>query len=373
MQKKKIAILGVKFWPSRGGTSRVVEDIISQLKDQYEFTMYAYEDPKGLDHMPDVNVVQFKPYPFSFIGVFFFFWRCTNHILRHGDYDLIHVHKTDAAFFINRLAKKFRVIATSHEAPYRRDKWNALAKSYFRWMERVFMRSHAKLTVISEPLSEYYLEVYKREVQYIPNGVDIFIEPDLEAADKVLAEHQVSGPFVFFAARRVMGTKGPQHMLRALKQVNYQGQIVIAGDTTELPAFTKELEALSEGLQVKFLGLVTSKTTLMGLICRAKTFIFPSETEGMSIMLLEVGAMGTPVIASDIPENTAVFNDQELLFFQNKNPQDLAEKFTWAEANSEQFAQMGTNMTARVKREYNRELIARQYFDLYEQESKVVV
>jgi len=365
MKKKKIAILGVKYFPSRGGTSRVVEDIIMQLHEQYHFTMYCYEDPQAEGHIPGVDVVQFKPYPFGVIGVFLFFLRCSLHMLRKGDYDIIHVHKTDAAFFINMLSRKFKVIATSHEAPYKRDKWSGFTKAYFRWMEKVFMRSKSKLTSISEPLSAYYKENFGREVSYIPNGVEPYLEVDWEAADAKLAEFGVDAPFVFFAARRVMATKGPQHMLKGLKKLGFKGHVVIAGDTEQLPTFTRELKELAKGLKVHFIGLITSKATLMAMIQRAKIFVFPSETEGMSIMLLEVASMGTPVLASDIPENTAVFDDSELLFFRNKDADDLAEKFDWAMDHWGEMEDRAAEAKKRVQNEYDRAIIAQEYDRLY--------
>lgn len=365
MEKKKIAILGVKYFPSRGGTSRVVEDIIIQLHDKYDFTMYCYEDPKAENHIPGVNVVQFKPYPLGVIGVFFFFLRCSLHMLRKGDYDIIHVHKTDAAFFINMLSKKFKVIATSHEAPYKRDKWSGFTKAYFKWMEKTFMKSKAKLTCISEPLSHYYEENFGRKVQYIPNGVEPDLDTDFEQADAKLAEYGVDGPFVFFAARRVMATKGPHHMLKALKKINFDGHVVIAGDIDQLPAFTRELKEMAKGMKVHFIGFVNGKAMLMAMIKRSKVFVFPSETEGMSIMLLEVASMGTPVIASDIPENTAVFDDKDLLFFKNKDADDLAEKFQWALQNWSEMEGKANEAQQRVTNEYDRAIIARHYEQLY--------
>ncbi|MEL6694634.1 MAG: glycosyltransferase family 4 protein [Bacteroidota bacterium] len=366
MNKKKIAILGIKFFPSQGGTSRVSEDLVTQLHERYEFTMYCYKHPKAENYIPGVKVVAFPKLPGGVIGVFLFYLRCTLHMLRTGDFDLVHVHKTDAAFFIPMLARKFKVVATSHEAPYKRDKWSGFTKRYFRWMENIFMKSDAHLTSISAPLSQYYLEKFGRNVQYIPNGVDIHMNPDFDAADRLLAQHQIDGPFIFFAARRVMATKGPHHMLKALKRIDYKGHIVIAGDTTELPAFTRELEELSKGLKVHFIGMIRNKDLLMAMVQRAERFIFPSETEGMSIMLLEVTNLGTPIIASDIPENTAVFDEQDMLFFRNKDVEDLAEKFLWAEANPEVMHQRALHAQQRVATEYNRELIAEQYAEMYD-------
>ncbi|MDX2286264.1 MAG: glycosyltransferase family 4 protein [Bacteroidia bacterium] len=369
MQKPKIAIIGEKFWPSRGGTSRIIEDTLVQLKDRYDFTMYCYTHPEAAGHIPEVKVVQFNPYPFGALGVFFFYLRCTLHALRQGHFDLIHVHKTDAAVFASMLARKYPVIATSHEAPYRRDKWSAIGKAYFRLMERTFMASKATLTCISRPLSEYYEQKYGRKVQYIPNGVQLTSKSDYhyEAADSLLAKHGVSGEFLFFAARRIMGTKGAHHLLKALNLAGYRGPVVIAGDMDQLPAYTRLLEDLSKTLDVKFVGFINNKETLLALVDRSKFFVFPSETEGMSIMLLEVASVGTPLICSDIPENTAVFDADEVLYFRNKDAEDLRDKLVYAFDNEAEMQLRADLAQRRVREEYDRELIVRHYVALYDQ------
>jgi glycosyltransferase involved in cell wall biosynthesis len=191
-------------------------------------------------------------------------------------------------------------------------------------------------------------------------------EYDYEAADRVLAEHNVEGEFVFFAARRIMGTKGAHHMLAALQKINYQGTVVIAGDLSQLPGYTKKIKELSKGLKVKFTGFLKGKPLLLALVDRCRYFIFPSETEGMSIMLLEVGSVGTPLICSDIPENTAVFDDHEVLYFRNKDADDLAEKLSWAFENEDKMNEKAGHAQRRVIEEYDRAVIAENYIRLYD-------
>jgi len=365
MHKPRIAILGIKYFPSRDGVSRVVENTIAQLTDEFEITVYCYTHPEAATHIPDVNVVTFPQMPFGALGVFWSFWQGVRHVLKHGEYDLVHVHKTDAAFFLPMLCRKFKVLATSHEAPYKRDKWSRLTKEYFRWMEKLFIQSPAKLTSISSPLSAYYEKTYGREVQYIPNSVEVQVCPDYEEADKRLCQSGIKGPFIFFAAHRIMATKGAHHLLKALSKANYQGNIVIAGDTEQLPQYTRHLLELARGLNVHFLGFIEKKEVLMALIKRSSLFVFPSETEGMSIMLLEVASMEVPIIASDIPENTAIFQDEDLLFFRNKDTDDLAEKFQWALRNPHAMHAKATQAHHRVSTEYNSQRIAEQYAGLY--------
>src|SRR5690606_17510297 len=255
---KKIAFYGIKYFPSRGGTSRVAENLILQLRDRYDITIYCYTNEDAENHIEGVKVRQFKPRAKGAIGAFIYFFMTALHLLFKGDYDLIHAHKTDCALFIPLLRLRHKVIATSHEAPYTRDKWNRFIKLYFHLMERIFIVAPNIATCISQPLTEYYIDRYQKNVVFIPNGINPLFPKDfnLEKAKSFLpVGASIEHPFVLFSARRLMGTKGCHTMLEALKLANYPGQIFIAGELEE-SKYLKQLKKLSVGLKVYFLGFV---------------------------------------------------------------------------------------------------------------------
>jgi len=162
-----------------------------------------------------------------------------------------------------------------------------------------------------------------------------------------------------------MGTKGLHTMLEAYKKINYQGQIFVAGELDNFPAYIRQVKILAEGLNVSFLGFVNPLPALLELVDKSEYFVFPSETEGMSIMLLEVASVGKPILASDIPENTQVFNNSEVLFFENKNVEDLTEKILWLNANKTEFNALGKNAKNKVTTHYTWNNITHDYIALY--------
>lgn len=127
-----------------------------------------------------------------------------------------------------------------------------------------------------------------------------------------------------------------------------------------------KVKTLAKNLPVKFLGYIDSRSNLMSLIEKAAYFIFPSETEGLSLMLLEAASTGTPIICSDIPENTQVFNDEEVLFFKNKDHHDLAQKIKWAMENPETMHIKALKAQAKALNEYSSEAIAGLYNEQYQ-------
>ncbi len=366
--KPRILIFGVKYYPSRGGTSRVVESLMQALQNEFDFTIYCYRNERAAGLIPGVKTIQFSEIPIKGFGVFWYYLRCCWHLYFSGeDYKLVHLHKIDAAWFLPLIQRKYAVVATSHALPHLNDKWSRFGKYYFRRAERVLMRSKAPVTVVASPLVEYYQKHYGRTVNFIPNGVQPAREIDPKVADPLLERYGVEGPYLFFAARRIIPLKGLHTLLEALRRIQFSGTLVVAGDTGQMPAYTAQVRKAAEAVSTRFIGYIDDRNLLNALIARADLFLFPSEREAMSVMLLEVGSVGTPIIASDIPQNTAVFSAKEVLFFTSKDADDLAGKILWALAHPQQMEEKGQFARRHVESTYAMDRVREAYADLYRQ------
>lgn len=365
MHNKKIAIFGIKYFPSKGGASRVVESLLWGLKDHYDITIYCFKHDKAYDNIPGVRVIQFSEIPIKGIGVFMYYLRCCLHLMVRGNYDLIHVHKTDAAFFLPLLERKFNVVTTSHALPYHNDKWNKFGKSYFRMAERIFMHSKGAVTSISKKQVKYYSETYNRTVNYIPNGINLEYTISQQKAELIIKKHNVTSNYILFAARRLIPLKGCHTLIEALKQIKFKGTLIVSADKDQLPSYTKQLIKKALNINVKFIGYVADRGTLNSLIQGADLFVFPSEIEGMSMMLLEVALIGTPLICSDIPQNKDVLSDDEVLYFKSKNINDLSEKLQWAFKNKDKMKALATKAMNKIEQEYKIDHIVQRYIELY--------
>ncbi len=365
MAKKSIVFYGIKYFPSKGGTSRVVESILWGLKDHFDITIYCYKNTLAAQYFPGVKTIQFSEIPIKGIGVFLYYLRCCFHLMVDRKYDLVHLHKTDAAFFLPVLERKFKVVATSHAIPYFDDKWSKIGKFYFRLAERVFMRSKGEVTSISKSQVAYYSNKYKRPVNFIPNGVDILKLDQTAKADEIMKRHNINSGYIFFAARRIIPLKGCHTLIKALNQINFNGTLIISGDQKQLPTYTQQLMQEALNLDVKFIGYVSDQKVLNTLIRGADFFVFPSEIEGMSMMLLEVAFNGTPLICSDIPQNKDVLSDDEVLYFESKNVDDLSKKILFAYDNYSEMQVKAMKAKNKIRNEYNIENIKEQYIQLY--------
>ncbi len=367
--KKRIVFYGIKTFPSQGGTDRVAENIAYQLRDTFDITIYCFKNEgKEVGRFDGIRVVEFKRRAKGAFGVFIYFLESALHLFFSQKLNLIHVHKTEATFFVPFFRIKYKVVSTSHEAQYKSDKWGWFAKVYFHLVERIFIKSSSACTTISKPLAEYYEKKYNRKVRFLPNGINPVDRNsfDLERMRSFIPEGaSIDKPFILFSARRLMSIKGCHTMLEALKAIGYDGQIFITGELHPSDPYLSRLRNLSEGLNVHFLGFVNPLSALLPLVDKSDFFVFPSETEGMSIMLLEVASLGKPIIASDIPENMQVFSNDEVLYFRSKDAHDLADKIKFALQNKEAMDGMGTKCQRKVYSEYQWDKIAMKYAELY--------
>jgi sugar transferase (PEP-CTERM/EpsH1 system associated) len=115
------------------------------------------------------------------------------------------------------------------------------------------------------------------------------------------------GPALVVA--RLSPEKDIQTLLHAMRQVVDVLpwlRLVIAGDgpcREDLVRLTAELRLAA---QVRFLGEVRDVPALLG---RASLFVLPSQTEGISLTILEAMASGLPVVATKVGGNPEVVDD----------------------------------------------------------------
>jgi len=358
--KKKIAVIGLKGLPAFGGAATVGENIIEQLKDKYDFTVYSVSShtSEKTGNRNGYKQIVFKKIPFKKINTLYYYIISAFHILFSSKYDIIHLHHRDAAFIIPFLKLRTKkVVLTIHGFGTNdlSDKWNRY-KWFYDLQEKYFVKKADSITTMSlrdKNIIESKLNVH---VDYIPNGINL--QPQ--------REKNKSENYIMFAAGRIVSFKRCDVFLKALKLINYTGAVKIVGDIEQSIAYKEYLLKLSEGLNVEYTGLIYSKDKLFDLYSNANFFVFPSSTEAMSMVLLEVASMGTPIICSDIPGNTQVFDSNEVLFFKTDDVEDLASKIKFAITNHSVMDELSNSALKKLNTNYRWDIVAGLYSDTYE-------
>lgn len=360
--KPRIAVIGLKGLPAFGGAASVGENIIGQLKDKYDFTVLSVSShtSAGNTSVNGIRQVVFKKRGSGALNTFIYYWKSLFYVLFRR-FDLIQLHHAESGFITPFLRLKYKVIVTFHGIyNYKDPKFTGMQNWLFRFSEKLNVKFANTVVSVSNPDAAYIKEKYGRKIQYIPNGINIS-----ETALSII-EHKKPEDYILFAAGRIYDIKGLHLLLEAMKLSGDKTLIKIAGDINQIPSYKEKIETMLPGLNTEFVGLIKDKTVLMQLVVDAKLFVFPSLTEAMSMMLLEVVSMKTPVIASDIPSNKAVFAEDEMLFFKSNDSDDLKQKLEFAIRNPEIMLRNAHNAYNKLSENYTWAVISKQYDTLYQ-------
>lgn len=359
-RKPKIAVIGLKGLPAFGGTAAVGEQLIEQLKSQFDFTVLATSSHASADYQPEgYRQIVFSNRRKGGLNTFLYYWKCLFHCWFHR-YDLVHIHHAASGYITPLLRLKYKVVTTFHGIHISDDpKFSRRQNRFFRFSQRMHLKYANEVVSVSKPDQETICEKYGQAIHYIPNGITLQAhQPEMSAEN--------AAPYLFFAAGRIYEIKGLHLLLQAAHEINLQLPIRVAGDTAQVKAYAEKLGELQQGLPVSYLGLIRDKGELMRLVAEASLFIFPSLTEAMSMMLLEVVSMQTPVIASDIPANQAILQTDEVLFFKSGNAVDLAAKISYALEHPQEMKIRAAKAYATLQKDFTWDRISAQYAALYQ-------
>lgn len=181
----------------------------------------------------------------------------------------------------------------------------------------------------AEEIKKYY-GVSDKKVAWISNAVsDAFLRQDISPKKISFIKNKYSLPDEYIL---YVGTLQPRKnipvLLEAFAKIKYQlsAKLVIAGGRGH--NFDRRIDETVSRLGLKkdvfFPGFINEKDKA-AVMKGAQIFCFPSLYEGFGIPILEAMAVGTPVIASDIPPHREITGNC-LVFFDPKSPQDLAKK-----------------------------------------------
>ena len=367
----QIAVLGSKSLPAFAGADRVAENIVQHLPAAGGVRCHVYvvrtpAQPRAFDFAPNVRVIPIPALAGKHSKATTFFFLSALHCALALRPDLAHAH--DSAFgpfawILRILRPRMPILGTFHGNPYERAKWSRFAKAFLRFSEAAFVRGcHALTTVARAKVAEVQARV-KTPIEFIPNGVD----PDPAIPRTGLAEQHglVPGQYLLFAAGRMDPTKGLHHLLDAYDRVRPGlPLLVVGGFEGHDRDYSDQLLARCRATEhVVLIPRLLTQPELFELVAGAKLFVFPSEIEAMSMMLLEVVSCGVPVLASDIAENVEVVGADYPWLFRNADAAHLA-------AQLARFLESGPGpeiaaLRARCARDFNWTAIAARYLALY--------
>jgi glycosyltransferase involved in cell wall biosynthesis len=280
------------------------------------------------------------------------------------DVDVVHFHSigpSSMLWLVKLLKPNVPVIATFHCQDYYHQKWGILARLYLKLGEIIACKLADKTITVSKTLKDYAARTYRTSAEYIPNGVAI---PTERYGDRGIKYFGLKKDGYILALSRLVKHKGLQYLIEAYKNIKTDKKLVIVGGGAYTDKFVRELKEMAKGdKRIVFTG-AQSGSIVGELFANSYLFVQPSESEGLSIALLEAMSHGKTTVVSDIPENKEAIGYTGFTF-RSKCPADLMGKLNCLLRNPKIVREMGQLEKKRVKEEYNWEAIVDKIVKLY--------
>lgn len=358
MSKPKIAVIGLKGLPAHGGAATVGQKIIDELMHKVEFTLYATAANTNSHRYRGIRQIIIPKFGSGGFNTLMYYFLSALHALIFGKFDTVHLHHYSSGFIAPLLKLRFKVLSTFHGIPKTKDpKFGNATNAFLRKNLDWSVKFSERIISVSEPdlidLKRHYSSESDK-FKFIPNGMEMGQIPDIQPT-----------PHLVFAAGRIYDIKGLHLILEAMHRMESPPKLQVIGNLNHSETYKQQVLKLSEGLEVEYIGLIKEKEELFRLIKSGMCFIFPSLTEAMSMMLLEVASLKVPIIASDIPANKAVFNSEEVTFFQNGNANDLQAQLEAFRRNPKSFHSKVDKAFLKLTEKHDWKRIAESYYQLY--------
>jgi glycosyltransferase involved in cell wall biosynthesis len=353
--------------PEIGGPVTYVEGLVGQSKFKYKFKIVAFQSEGILKpargeakqvQNDGVRLVSTKGYFFvRQIRLISEIWRNLN------DVDLIYVLDPLTVGVAAALLGKFRrvpvVVRFAGDVGWEKvvsggslvvslEKYLGLINQFsifnfqrwLYWFQRWVLKSVQAVVVPGKYLKKLLVKYYGLEsgrVEVVRNAIDRNPEFGIQNS-RGLRMCSVKNKNQIVAVGRLVAWKNFDVLIKAFglllgriqnKEFRIQNEhmlkLVIVGDGPERGRLERLVKELKVENQVKFAGRM-DKEDAWRVIKESRVLVLPSSYEGMSHVLLESMALGTPVVASDIKANREMVKDGETgLLFSLGDEEGLAE------------------------------------------------
>ncbi|MBU4360945.1 glycosyltransferase family 4 protein [Patescibacteria group bacterium] len=377
----KIAFIGQKGIPvSQGGVERHVEELsIRMARKGHEVFVYTrphwvpkeYKKYEGVNliSLPSLNTKHLDAGTHTFISIFSAIFK--------QKVDIIHLQGVGPGWFAwlpKILSPKIKVVTTIHSADWEHGKWNNFAQMMLKFGAKLGCKFSDEAIAVGRSLQKHCLMNCKKDAIYIPNGVAIPEKNNSKTFGKnILNNFNLTPNQYILTVSRLVKHKGIHYLIEAFKNfktnLNKTDQarfanfkLVIVGSTAFTENYQKYLLKLTQNREdIIFAGIQTG-SNLDALFSNSYLYAQPSESEGLSIALLEAMSYGKSILVSNIEENIELItgNSQTGTIgfdFENKNIADLTKKLTILINDQDIVRQVGNKARNYVKLYYNWEEI----------------
>jgi glycosyltransferase involved in cell wall biosynthesis len=365
----KIAFIGQKGIPCRsGGVEKHVEQLAIRLA-QRGHDVFAYARKYYSENRPQsfqgVHLIYTPTIKTKHLDAITHTLTSTLHALFQG-YDIIHYHAIGPSFllFIPRLLLgRTKIVSTFHSLDWTNQKWGRFARLCLRFGAWMSVHVPHRTIAVSNLLRDFCQMQYRKEIEYIPNGVP---ETSECPPRQIARQFNLKKDSYILAVARLIPLKGLHTLIEAFRQIETDKKLVVVGGSAYTDFYVQKLQALAKQDPRVVLAGEQHGEIMKEFFSNAYAFCHPSETEGLSIAVLEAMSYGRGIVASQIPGNIEAAGDAAL-YFQPGHTAELKQKLEKVLADPRLVSTLGIRAKHRARELYNWDTIVENTEHLYQE------
>ncbi|MCF7799364.1 glycosyltransferase family 4 protein [Candidatus Woesearchaeota archaeon] len=323
---KKILIVANHFYPYIGGLEKFVLELAKGLAkkgNKVDVLTFQYKKLKNIEKKDQIQIIRMPCFEilgdaYSIPKIFNKKYKEIKKRILKEKYDVVF---TNTRFFTStyigyKLAKKMKskFIHIEHGnkfVTHSNPIVTACAWIFDQTLGRFVISRADKVVGISKKCAEFSKKLGAKEITVIHNS----IHTKEFRKTSTIKNKKTTITYV----GRLIYAKGVQQLIEAISESEYKLQIVGDGP------YKKNLEKLSKDLKVDaiFLGQ-KNQEEIINILSSTDIFVNPSYSEGLPTSVLEAGALGIPIIATDVGGTNEIIDDkQNGLLIKPKNVKEI--------------------------------------------------
>lgn len=236
--------------------------------------------------------------------------------------------------------------------------------------DRVSVKFTDRVVAVGEPLREYLINTVKlpeEKVMTIRNGIDTErFKPSEAVRGEVRREFVYSSDQVVIAiVARLAPVKNHRLLIDTFSKLsanNPQTRLLIIGDGELRGALEKQVAELRLTDKVKFTG---DRSDVDRLLCAADIATLSSQSEGISLTLLEAMSTGLPVVATNVGGNPTIITESHDGFLVGQGTESYVAALGKLAASESLRKTMGNAARKTIEQKWSNIRAAREYEELY--------
>lgn len=352
-------ILGIRGIPAaHGGFESFAAKLAPYLRDRgHDILVYCQNDAPDAprfheDVWEGIQRVHIAPKSKGAIATMEFDLACVRDVVRRPGIDLVLGYNTAVFSAWERLRKR-RIAMNMDGIEWKRDKWGALAKTWF-YLNEIAGSHLSTLPIADHPeIARHLSQRSRKEAVVIPYGGDL-----IESADPAAIAHLGVSPQEYLVSiARIEPENSILEIVRAFSARKRGIKLVVLGKFDAENYYHNEVLASASG-EVIFPGAIYEQDVVQALRFHARAYMHGHTVGGTNPSLVEALGAGNAVIAHDNRFNRWVAGEQQRYF---ASEQELDVIIGQAAGNASWLDEARLGARKRHAEEFTWDKVLRQY------------